>query len=303
MPADRGEYRSVPRVLVDGKDYQALDPEPRHLFLVLKITMGPAGIEVHYPDAHAIELAEQTGYDVEEVKRCRTALVEAGWVRMERNVIWIVDQLRYEPSLSEKNPKHRKSVLTHVQGLPKLAIVGDFIAHYQAWIEGWEALRKGYPRPQDTHSIPILESQESQKTEDRRQKQKTEVGSDAPPPPPDDVPSEQWNRIWSAVPTPYRPALVGFVRAARNPAAVVAEVEAAHTGLTPPGYSWDVVGKALHDLAVAGAELTSFRLASFCRGAITQPPTDTAPADDEGEFARAGRELMRERELAERSQP
>src|SRR4051812_45518151 len=120
MPADRGEYRSVPRVILDGKDYQELPPEARHLFLVLKIGMGPAGIEVHYPYAHAIELAAQTGYDVDHVHRILAQLECSGWIRRERNVFWITDQLRYEPSLSERNAKHRKSVLTHIQGLPKL---------------------------------------------------------------------------------------------------------------------------------------------------------------------------------------
>ena len=51
--SDRGRYRSITCALVNGPDYQQLTPEARLVLLTLKISFGPTGIELRYPDGKA----------------------------------------------------------------------------------------------------------------------------------------------------------------------------------------------------------------------------------------------------------
>lgn len=166
MTAERGAYRAITRVLLDGQDFQRFTPAARLVLIAMKVDFGPAGIEVHYPEALLWQLSHQTGYTTTECADALSELEDAKWIRREQNVVWIVDQLTYEPSLAVKNPKHRKTVQTHVGGLPTLAIVGAFVTHYREWVEGNDSLSKRYRKP--------IVSQKTE-TEDRRQKPKTDI--------------------------------------------------------------------------------------------------------------------------------
>ena len=154
MADTRGGYRAVKVVLLDGPDYQDLTERARHLFLALKLSFGPTGIEVHYPEALAAEMAAKTGIPVEGVRDALDELRGAGWVDWERNVFWIVGQLRHEPHFNEANEKHRSAVWSHVGGLPRLGIVRAFIERYSAYFYGApDSLSHGLPdRP--SHSPP-----------------------------------------------------------------------------------------------------------------------------------------------------
>jgi hypothetical protein len=144
---ERGQYRSITVVLLDGPDFQELPPEARWVFTVLKISMGPCGIEVWYPDALVAVLAARTGHSPQVVGDMLDVLQATGWIRAERNVVWIVKQLRFEPAMSHNNELHRVAVAAHLKGLPRLAIVGDFIRLYQSYLPQWEELAKEYPQP------------------------------------------------------------------------------------------------------------------------------------------------------------
>jgi hypothetical protein len=145
---DRGEYRPIFTVLVHGADYQQLSPSEKLLLLHCKLNLGAAGIGVLYIAA----LAEQTGISEESVRLALATLEHRDWLRVERNVIWVVNGLKYEPSLTRDNDNHRKWLRRHLDGLPNLAVVNAFRARYADWLgEGpgmvSETPSDGIPKP------------------------------------------------------------------------------------------------------------------------------------------------------------
>jgi len=124
----RGEYRAIHTVLVDGPDYQALTPHARLLLLTVKLSLGPCQIGV-MPALHAT-LEERTGLSAADVDQAVAELEHRGWLEVERNVVWVVRGLEYEPSLNAENQKHRAGVKAYVMGIPRLSIVGRFLARY-----------------------------------------------------------------------------------------------------------------------------------------------------------------------------
>ena len=138
--SDRGEYRPIYTVLVHGADYQQLSPVEKLVLLHCKLNLGAAGIGVLY----VAVLADQTGLSDDQVRLALTTLEHRDWVRVERNVVWVIDGLKFEPSLVRDNPNHRKWVRRHLAGLPNLAIVNAFRARYADWMDG-------FPIPSRTH--------------------------------------------------------------------------------------------------------------------------------------------------------
>lgn len=161
---ERGEYTPIARVLLDGPDFQKLTPIARHVFLTLKISFGPSGIEVRYPDALHVELAHQTGLPVAKVTAALDELERAEWIERERNVVWIVEHLRYHPNMTDGLKNHRTGVRQHVGGLPRLAITRRFIEHYAPYFAEVPDLAEGYPEAPDSHSIAIAMPIESRST-------------------------------------------------------------------------------------------------------------------------------------------
>jgi hypothetical protein len=146
LKPERGLYRAITVVLLDGPDFQELPAVARWVFVALKIGTGPCGIQVEYPEALWAKLAARTGYPEIEVEAALTVLERNGWVKRERNVVWVVGQLQHEPSLSPRNPNHRPTILSHVQGLPRLAIVGEFIRASREYFDEPDELAKAYPK-------------------------------------------------------------------------------------------------------------------------------------------------------------
>jgi hypothetical protein len=126
--SDRGNYRGIHTVLVDGPDYQALTPNARLVLLTLKLDLGPTGIDVLYPAV----LEAQTGLSGDQVLVALETLEHTNWIRREKNLVWVVDGLKFEPSRKIKtNANHRLEVQGHLKGLPRLAIVDAFRRYYE----------------------------------------------------------------------------------------------------------------------------------------------------------------------------
>lgn len=156
--SDRGDYRAIHTVIVDSPEFMDLSPEAQLVFFHLKLRLGATGIDV-VPAAEGV-LAESSNLSLEQV---RTALSELcgesptpspsdgiphplpmGWLRRERHVFWLRNALRFEPSRTLSNENHRKNILGHLAGLPKLAIVNDFADYYE--------LPRPFPEVGDTPS-------------------------------------------------------------------------------------------------------------------------------------------------------
>lgn len=144
--SDRGEYRAVRRVLLDGPDFQRQSMVARWVFVALKLNFGPAGIEVWYPAELAARLSEQTGASVAGIQEALISLERDGWIQREANVVWIVEQLQFDPHVTPANPKHRTMLESHLAGLPTLGIVTRFVLHYADWFRS-DGKPTGDPSP------------------------------------------------------------------------------------------------------------------------------------------------------------
>ena len=131
--SDRGEYRAIRRVLLDGPDFQRLPERARWVFVALKLNIGPAGIEVWYPAELVARLSAQTGVSAGGIQDALNTLEAGGWIRREGNVVWIVGQLANDPHVKQSDPKHRKMLQRHIAGMPRLDIVGDFVKAHTGW--------------------------------------------------------------------------------------------------------------------------------------------------------------------------
>lgn len=165
---ERGSYRPILTTLLDGKDFQQLSAYARWVFVALKMRLGPTGIEVHYRDALAIEMAEQTGVSTDGIQRAFDELEAGEWVRFERNVVWIIRQLEFDPHMSVTDHKHRTAVQRHVAGLPHLSIVEAFEARYRDWFEVGEGPSEALPRPIEGPTEGLSRPLRAPKTEDGR---------------------------------------------------------------------------------------------------------------------------------------
>jgi hypothetical protein len=151
MPAERGHYRSTFVSLYDDPDFQQLSPLAQALFHNLKARLGQYGIGVFYAGV----LPEQ--FPRVEPATLRTALDELlapkpakdhGWFRREGNVLWLVNGLRHEPSISLENRNNRAGVVKFLATLPKAALVNEFAVYYGlAEPTSIEGPPKGVPHP------------------------------------------------------------------------------------------------------------------------------------------------------------
>lgn len=151
--AGRGVHRGVYSSLVDHPEFQSLSATARHVFLTARVSKqaGPAAIFVCYREV----LARQTGHSVRAVENALGELEAAGWVRREGLVVWLVNGLRYDPTMRLANPKHRTAVLRALEELPRSAILATYCEYYGLeWLP--DSLSNGYPRldPPNTEVLP-----------------------------------------------------------------------------------------------------------------------------------------------------
>lgn len=125
--SDRGEYRPIHTVLPESPEFKALSKDGKLLVYGLKLSLGFSGIGVLYDD----QLAERSGLTVEELGPARAELVSKDWLVLEGRIHWLRNGLRFEPTISLDNPNHRKAVVRHLQGLPRLSIVSRFATYYE----------------------------------------------------------------------------------------------------------------------------------------------------------------------------
>ena len=162
---ERGDYRAIHTVLLESPEFVDMSAHAQLIWFHLKLRLGATGIDV-IPAAEAV-LSEATNLPPEDV---RNALFELqgespsegipnpipegipnpipegipnpipegipnpprmGWLMRERNVFWLRNALKFEPSRTLTNDNHRKNVMKHLCGLPKLKVVNDFADYYE----------------------------------------------------------------------------------------------------------------------------------------------------------------------------
>lgn len=178
--SDRGEFRAIYTVLIDGPDFQAFAPAAKLVFYTLKLSLGATGIGVIR--ALVPTLVEQTGHDAATISAALAELEDADWIRREHNVVWIVRGLEFEPGLGVDNVNHRKSIRRHIESLPTVGLVETFRSHYAQWFEESEThsdgIGKGSEGDQEPTAIRRKEKGERRDITSPREKPR---GSDAKP--------------------------------------------------------------------------------------------------------------------------
>jgi hypothetical protein len=153
--SDKGEYRSIYVSFVDSWEFQQLSTAARMCLFLMKMKLGKTGIDVFYPEC----LPRLSGLPADA---CDAALAElqAGaepWLIVERNVFWLRNGLKYDPSKPLSNPNGRKGTADHLRSLPNLRIVKDFAAYYALPEAGSPALSGS---PFEAPSKPLRSTEE-----------------------------------------------------------------------------------------------------------------------------------------------
>lgn len=129
--SDRGSYRPIYDAIVHDREWLGFPPEARLLFFVLKVTLGPSGIDVVYDGA----LEAQTGVPPKDLRRAFEALSGPGWVLAEElapgvRLVWITRGLEFEPHHNLQSENTRKGISRHLRGLPNSSLVKEFCEKY-----------------------------------------------------------------------------------------------------------------------------------------------------------------------------
>ncbi len=124
--ADKGEYRGVYVALLDSWEFQELSACARACLFALKLKLGLAGIDVFAPET----LPRYTGFSASECEEAVDELRAADWIRSERNVYWIRNGLRFDPTDPLSSPNQRKGIESQLKRLPALKIVAEFARYY-----------------------------------------------------------------------------------------------------------------------------------------------------------------------------
>lgn len=124
----RGVNRSVYSAIFDDPDFQALPAAARQTLLTARLCpqAGPGAIFICYPEI----LARQTGLSPRSIEGALKTLEGAGWVQREGLILWVVNGLRYDPTMHLSDAKHQKAVARAVAALPHLQIVLRFCEYY-----------------------------------------------------------------------------------------------------------------------------------------------------------------------------
>lgn len=172
--SDRGDYRGIYTVLTETPEFQDLPPDAQLVWFHLKLRLGASGIDVL--DAAEAVISERSGIPSEGVADAIEILSARGWLSRDRNVLWLRNALRFEPSRNLKNENHKKSILAHLRSLPKRKIVNDFAKYYKIQIPFPDLMASGY----HPDTKPITEDG-VRKTEDGGE-EPSSLRSEEPPP-------------------------------------------------------------------------------------------------------------------------
>jgi len=129
MPGAKGAYRSVYSAIWDDPEFQGFSPTAQLIFLHLRTSK-----ECNFPCVFVwyrstlyerMPMMDQALIDagIEE-------LLQAGWIRYDRPVLWITKGLKNEPSFVPSNEKQVSGIANIIRTLPKVRLVSDFASMY-----------------------------------------------------------------------------------------------------------------------------------------------------------------------------
>jgi hypothetical protein len=119
----------------DDRDWRRLTPLAKATFETLKRKLGQYGVNI-LPVESLPKIINCSSDDLERA----LAELEApkpgkpyGWIRREEDVVWLVNGLKFEPSITLTNKNHKAATIRHGEqllALTGLHVVHDFMAYY-----------------------------------------------------------------------------------------------------------------------------------------------------------------------------
>jgi hypothetical protein len=164
--SDRGDYRILYVSLADDPDVHALSGDAFKLWTMLKLSLPAAGIGVVYPSM----LCDQVGCDRARLDQAMAELErpkagrEHGWIRRDRNIVWLLNGLLFESGLTPANENHQKFVQKAVAQLDeRLPIVIEYKRAYRQWFQQHrKPIRKGSGKRSSSHLDPSASETQAQ---------------------------------------------------------------------------------------------------------------------------------------------
>ncbi len=157
MKPDRGEYRSLSVVLMDGPDFRKLSKDARLTLFIAKLSLGVSGIAAM--SGLYGQMSDRTGIDYPQQRDAWQELQEGGWAYYDGMVAWLVRGLELEPNYITSNHNHRLGIQRHVASLPRTALVGSFVGRYAEWFldsQGAPLPQPKWPAPDDALSAWLI---------------------------------------------------------------------------------------------------------------------------------------------------
>lgn len=179
----RLSYRSSYESLVDDADYQALSPLAQAVFHTLKLKLGMYGIAVLYTgvleEIHRCASPHQVTEALRELEAKKTISGAGGWIRRERNVVWLVNGLKFDPAFTTGNANNRKGAIAYARSLPRLALIDEFLSYYGLTTPSGTPSPTPLPTPSPTPG-GSTETETETETESGKRSEKGEGESTSP---------------------------------------------------------------------------------------------------------------------------
>jgi len=129
MSREKGAYRSVYSSIWDDPEFQAFDADMMAVFFCLR-TSKDCNFPCIFPHYHSTLHERMPNLQKKDVDRAVQSLLDAGWIRYERPILWIVKGLKNDPNFYPNNRNHVIGIANLLKTLPKLKIVLDFAQYY-----------------------------------------------------------------------------------------------------------------------------------------------------------------------------
>jgi len=123
--------------MLDSKEFRALTPEARHLLQTIKARRINNMTGLFFCETGELyTLSEQTGYDMDTIRDAIENLSEWDWVSHRDGIMWVRNQLKFDPSISLDNENHVSAIKKILEEIPECELKSNFLSYYNLKISG-----------------------------------------------------------------------------------------------------------------------------------------------------------------------
>lgn len=130
--SERGSYRATYSVMLDSPEFRQMSSDARLVLHTLKNSRinNMAGIFV-CGKGELMTISEQSGIPLARVSKALAILSRYHWIYHADTILWVRNQLKFDPWVNLNNENHRIAVIKIISGLPKSSIIAKFCKYYK----------------------------------------------------------------------------------------------------------------------------------------------------------------------------